>query len=44
MQYRSFKGTKVSEVGLGTWQLGSSDGISEQVIGRCKKTVMSNCI
>jgi aryl-alcohol dehydrogenase-like predicted oxidoreductase len=25
MQYRSFKGTKVSEVGLGTWQLGSAD-------------------
>jgi aryl-alcohol dehydrogenase-like predicted oxidoreductase len=25
MQYRSFKGNKVSEVGLGTWQLGSSD-------------------
>lgn len=71
MQYRSFKGTKVSEVGLGTWQLGSADwgvvddkeafsilkafttnggnfidtadvygmGISEQVIGRFKKTV-----
>ena len=71
MQYRSFKGTKVSEVGLGTWQLGSADwgvvddkeafsilktftsnggnfidtadvygmGISEEVIGRFKKTV-----
>src|SRR4051812_6630192 len=71
MKYRSFKGTKVSEVGLGTWQLGSADwgvvddkeafsilkaftasggnfidtadvygmGISEQVIGRFKKTV-----
>src|SRR5919112_3898681 len=25
MQYRLLKGTKVSEVGLGTWQLGSSD-------------------
>jgi aryl-alcohol dehydrogenase-like predicted oxidoreductase len=25
MLYRSFKGTKISEVGLGTWQLGSSD-------------------
>lgn len=25
MQYRLFKGTKVSEVGLGTWQLGSAD-------------------
>jgi len=25
MQYRSFKGTKISEVGLGTWQLGSAD-------------------
>jgi aryl-alcohol dehydrogenase-like predicted oxidoreductase len=25
MQYRSFKGHLVSEVGLGTWQLGSSD-------------------
>jgi aryl-alcohol dehydrogenase-like predicted oxidoreductase len=25
MQYRSFKGNLVSEVGLGTWQLGSSD-------------------
>jgi aryl-alcohol dehydrogenase-like predicted oxidoreductase len=25
MQYRSFKGTMISEVGLGTWQLGSSD-------------------
>ena len=25
MQYRSFKGTNVSEVGLGTWQLGSAD-------------------
>jgi aryl-alcohol dehydrogenase-like predicted oxidoreductase len=25
MQYRSFKGNKVSEVGLGTWQLGSAD-------------------
>ena len=71
MQYRMFKGTKVSEVGLGTWQLGSADwgvvddkeafailkafttnggnfidtadvygmGISEQIIGRFKKTV-----
>ena len=25
MQYRSFKGNKISEVGLGTWQLGSAD-------------------
>lgn len=25
MEYRSFKGTKISEVGLGTWQLGSAD-------------------
>lgn len=25
MQYRSFKETKISEVGLGTWQLGSAD-------------------
>ncbi len=25
MLYRSFKGTNISEVGLGTWQLGSSD-------------------
>lgn len=25
MQYRSFKGTQISEVGLGTWQLGSAD-------------------
>ncbi len=25
MQYRSFKGNKVSEIGLGTWQLGSAD-------------------
>ncbi len=25
MQYRSFKGTNISEVGLGTWQLGGSD-------------------
>lgn len=25
MHYRSFKGTQVSEVGLGTWQLGSAD-------------------
>lgn len=25
MQYRSFRGTQVSEVGLGTWQLGSAD-------------------
>jgi aryl-alcohol dehydrogenase-like predicted oxidoreductase len=25
MNYRSFKGTNVSEVGLGTWQLGSAD-------------------
>lgn len=25
MQYQLFKGTKVSEVGLGTWQLGSAD-------------------
>jgi aryl-alcohol dehydrogenase-like predicted oxidoreductase len=25
MQYRSFRGTNVSEVGLGTWQLGSAD-------------------
>ena len=25
MQYRSFKGTKISEIGLGTWQLGSAD-------------------
>lgn len=25
MQYRSFKGNLVSEVGLGTWQLGSAD-------------------
>ncbi len=71
MQYRLFKGTKVSEIGLGTWQLGSADwgvvddreafeilksfttnggnfidtadvygmGISEEVIGRFKKTI-----
>lgn len=25
MQYRQFKGTSVSEVGLGTWQLGNAD-------------------
>src|SRR5687767_6328448 len=25
MQYRSFKGTAVAEIGLGTWQLGSAD-------------------
>lgn len=25
MQYRLFKGTKISEIGLGTWQLGSAD-------------------
>jgi aryl-alcohol dehydrogenase-like predicted oxidoreductase len=25
MQYRSFKGTNISEVGLGTWQLGNAD-------------------
>lgn len=25
MQYRSFRGTQISEVGLGTWQLGSAD-------------------
>ena len=25
MQYRSFQGNNISEVGLGTWQLGSSD-------------------
>jgi aryl-alcohol dehydrogenase-like predicted oxidoreductase len=25
MKYRSFKGTQISEVGLGTWQLGSAD-------------------
>jgi aryl-alcohol dehydrogenase-like predicted oxidoreductase len=25
MQYRSFKGANISEVGLGTWQLGSAD-------------------
>jgi aryl-alcohol dehydrogenase-like predicted oxidoreductase len=25
MHYRSFKGTQISEVGLGTWQLGSAD-------------------
>jgi aryl-alcohol dehydrogenase-like predicted oxidoreductase len=25
MKYRDFKGTKVSEIGLGTWQLGSAD-------------------
>lgn len=25
MKYRSFKGTHISEVGLGTWQLGSAD-------------------
>src|SRR5215212_640800 len=25
MQYRLFKGTKVSEIGLGTWQMGSAD-------------------
>jgi aryl-alcohol dehydrogenase-like predicted oxidoreductase len=25
MQYRSFKGIKISEVGLGTWQLGNTD-------------------
>ncbi|WP_207511098.1 aldo/keto reductase [Longitalea luteola] len=25
MNYRDFKGTKVAEVGLGTWQLGSAD-------------------
>jgi len=25
MQYRSFRGTNISEVGLGTWQLGNAD-------------------
>lgn len=25
MQYRSFKGTEIAEIGLGTWQLGSAD-------------------
>jgi aryl-alcohol dehydrogenase-like predicted oxidoreductase len=25
MKYRSFKGTEISEVGLGTWQLGNAD-------------------
>lgn len=25
MKYRSFKGTQIAEVGLGTWQLGSAD-------------------
>ena len=25
MKYRSFKGTQVAEIGLGTWQLGSAD-------------------
>jgi aryl-alcohol dehydrogenase-like predicted oxidoreductase len=25
MQYRLFKGLKISEVGLGTWQLGNAD-------------------
>ena len=25
MQYRSFRGTQISEIGLGTWQLGSAD-------------------
>jgi aryl-alcohol dehydrogenase-like predicted oxidoreductase len=25
MRYRSFKGVQISEIGLGTWQLGSSD-------------------
>ena len=25
MKYRSFRGTDISEVGLGTWQLGSDD-------------------
>jgi aryl-alcohol dehydrogenase-like predicted oxidoreductase len=25
MQYRDFRGTKIAEVGLGTWQLGSAD-------------------
>src|SRR4051794_13411531 len=25
MQYRSFKGSQISEIGLGTWQLGSAD-------------------
>lgn len=32
MEYRSFKGTNVSEVGLGTWQLGSADwgNVNEQ--------------
>src|SRR5215470_8409685 len=25
MQYRFFKGIKISEVGLGTWQLGNAD-------------------
>lgn len=25
MNYRDFKGTKISEIGLGTWQLGSAD-------------------
>lgn len=71
MQYRYLKGTRVSEIGLGTWQLGSADwgvvddeeafailktftsnggnfidtadvygmGISEEVIGRFKKTI-----
>ncbi len=25
MKYRSFQGNSVSEIGLGTWQLGSAD-------------------
>ena len=25
MQYRFFKGIKISELGLGTWQLGNAD-------------------
>jgi len=25
MQYRFFKGIKISEVGLGTWQFGNAD-------------------
>ena len=25
MRYRDFKGEKIAEVGLGTWQLGSAD-------------------
>ena len=44
MNYRSFKGTEVAEIGLGTWQLGGTEwgGVSEQEAMELLQTYVDN--